>query len=363
MTRKTLTSGAVAMLACMQFSCALVPGRGAPSRASDRPTEVMLRGLEAQPLWNTRVGTLVAAARYLKYDAPAAWIYGATGHAFALNIHESICPSGPTAWPTEATDLLATNLGLVVERHVAHASDPDIAARQEVIWTKVKLAIDEKLPCIAWWMDHGEWYLVVGYESKGNYVYDDYGTPGRKHYATLADNPTGIAAVGVVVAGQGAGHRPAVREALRFAIAHGQGEGSHEEWHTGLAGYDTWIKALSDETVPADKAVGFGQAYNAQCWAEARRHAVTFLEQAEKRLADPVVTPLLSRATNHYRTVSRNLDIVAETFPFDGNDRQAMEARIADPARRAKALAALTAARTAEAAALEALVPLVKALQ
>lgn len=330
----------------------------------DAPARVMLDGLQAERLWMTRMGALIGAARYLKYDAPPAWIYGATGHAFALNIHEAICPSGPTAWPAEKCDVLATNLGLVIECHSAHASEANAAARQEVIWLKVTQAIDERIPCMAWWMDHGEWYLVVGYESAGNYVYDDFGKIGTKHYSKLADNPTGMAMVLMVVPGQGTDHRTTVREALQFAIEHGSGKHSHEKWHTGLAAYDTWIKALSDETVPADKVAGFGQAYNAQCWAEARRHAVTFLEQAAKRLAgDGALAPLLARATDHYRVVSKNLDIVAEAFPFDLRDKKAMDARIADAALRAEAVKALTAARAAESAALKALVPLVKALE
>jgi len=337
---------------------------------AEKPARGMLEGLRAQPLWMTRVGGLIGAAKYLKFDASPTWIYGASGHAFALNIHEAICPSGPTAWPTEKSDALAANLGLLVETFRTHRSESDAAARLEAIWTKARHAIDDGLPCMAWWLDHGDWYVVVGYDAEGNYLFDDFGRRiSKKHYTTLTDNPTGIAAVLTIMRGQPIDDdRTTVREALAFAVEHGAGEHSHEKWHTGLAGYDAWIRALSNETLIAtDKAVGFGMAYNAQCWAEARRHAAPFLTQAAERLDDPTAAPPLIRAAKHYETVAAHLDAVAKTFPFTTGpdqppDKEGMAARIADAALRARAVKDLTAARAAEQAALAELARIVKAL-
>ena len=364
MTIKALMIGTAAMFGCISVAC-VGCGPGRTARA-DKPSHGMLKGLRAEPLWMTRVGGLIGAAKYLKLDASPAWIYGATGHAFALNIHEALCPSGPTAWPAEKTDLLAANLGLLVETFQTHASEPDAGARQEAIWTKARHAIDDGLPCLAWWLDHGEWYVVVGYDEKGDYLFDDVGRwIGRKHHARLADNPTGMAILLTIMRGMPIDDdRTTVREALAFAVAHGAGEHSHDKWHTGLAGYDAWIKALSDTALIAtDKTVGFGMAYNAQCWAETRRHAAPFLTGAAERLDDPGVSPMLIRAAKHYETVSAHLGLVARAFPFSLADREGMASRIADPAARAKAIAALTAARAAEQAALADLARIVKALK
>ena len=108
--------------------------------------------------------------------------------------------------------------------------------------------------------------------------------------------------------------------------------------------------------------IGFGQAYNAQCWAECRRHAVAFLEEAKQRLADPKLAPLFDEALARYRIVSEQLGAVAKAFPFKVGDTAGMNERIRDAGRRAKAVEALTAARDAEAAGLKALGRIVDAL-
>ena len=361
MIEKVIFSAAL-LGVCMQVSCI---GRGDGYSGSDAgPTAVaLLPRLKAKHLWVSHMGCLMGCAEYLRLKTSAQWIYGASGHAFALNVHETLCPSGPTAWPTEKCDALAANVGLVIDSLTTHKSEPDAAAKQELIWVKVRQAIDEGIPCLTWWLDYGEWYVIVGYDRDGNYLFDDFGRKiGRKHYSKLTDNPTGLATVLLVLGGHPADDRTTVREAMLFATAHGAGEHSHEKWHTGLAGYDTWIKALGDDKAIADKAFGFGLAYNAQCWAECRRFAVAFLKEAAERLDEPRLGPMFDQAIGHYTIVSKNLTAVAEMFPFKSGDDKGMAARSRNASLRAGAVKALAAARTAERAGLKTLGRIAEAL-
>ena len=41
--------------------------------------------------------------------------------------------------------------------------------------------------------------------------------------------------------------------------------------------------AGDEQFIATNKDVGFGNAYNAQCWFECRRNAVNFLKQAKER--------------------------------------------------------------------------------
>ena len=208
-----------------------------------------------------------------------------------------------------------------------------------------------------------EWYVVTGYDTGGNYLFDRFGGAGRVHYAKLGDSEIGVAVINVVRAGKPADDRKTVREALAFAVAHGAGKHSRDKWRTGLAGYDAWIKALSDaKTAESDKVIGFGTGYNAACWAECRRYALAFLKEAKTRLKDPKLDPLFDEAIADYETVSNRLAVVAKTFPFNAGKGKEMAARIKDAARRAKAVKALQAARAAEAEGLKVLAKLVKAL-
>ena len=364
MFERILLSGAV-LLVCVQISCIGAFGRRDGYSASDAgPTAVaVLPRLKAKRLWVSHMGCLMGCAEYWKLNTSAQWIYGVSGHAFALNVHEALCPSGPTAWPTDKCNALAANVGLVIDSLTTHKSEPDAVAKQELIWVKVRQAINEGIPCITWWLDYGEWYVIVGYDQNGNYLYDDFGRKiGQKHHSKLTDNPTGMATVLMVLGGQGTDDRTAVREAMFFAVEHGAGKHSHEKWHTGLAGYDTWIKALGNDKAIADKAFGFGLAYNAQCWAECRHFDVAFLKEAAGRLDEARLKPMFDEAIGHYTTVSKNLTAVAEMFPFKSGDGKGMDARAQNASLRAKAVKALTAARTAERAGLKTLAQIAEAL-
>ncbi|MCX5674966.1 MAG: hypothetical protein NTX87_08155 [Planctomycetota bacterium] len=129
-----------------------------------------LDGLRWKPAWISHLGCLAGCAAYLGVEVSRPWLYGATGHAFLINIHPEVCPSGPTCFKSEFIAQLAANAGLRVARGiVAHRSQPDFAARQEEAWTYVRGCIDRGDPCYAWEMKVPEWYAVYGYDDAGYY--------------------------------------------------------------------------------------------------------------------------------------------------------------------------------------------------
>jgi len=322
-----------------------------------------LDGLTQKPMWMTHMGCLIGCAEFLKAEASPAWIYGGSGHAFALNIHEQLCPSGPTAWCAEKCDALAAHVGLQVEDCHGDKRHQDFAQEQDRIWQRTRAAIDAGIPCFGWELDVPEWYVVQGYDARGHYLFDKFGKPGRCHWKKLGDTGIGVATIRAVRRVQPADDRTVVREALHFAIEHGAGKHSHEAWTTGLGGYDAWMRALQDDEKLKGEVIGFGLAYNAQCWAECRRHALAFLEEAARRLDDKALAPLFDEAIARYRIVAERLADVARTFPFNVGDKAGMNARLREAPRREKAVAALETARAAEQAGLKALAALADALR
>jgi len=294
------------------------------------------------------MGCLKGCLDYLGLDVSDAWLFGATGHAFVINIHEVVCPSGPTAWNTEMLLKLGRNIGYVVEGVVGFKSNADFAEKQKLAWEKTKRAIDEGVPCYGWELDIPEYYVVYGYDDEGYYISGPKCDPGKglKPWRELGDTGIGVLEMFTVKRGQPADDATTVKQAIEFALEHSK---SPEKWifpkyKSGLAGYDAWIQALENGT-----ADGFGVAYNAAVWSECRHFAVQFLREAKQHLPDRL-NLLFDEAARQCESVAENLKKVCELFPFalkgDGvKDRDRCETALKD----------LRAAKSAEASGLKAL--------
>ena len=47
-----------------------------------------LEGLIWKPFWTTHLGCIKGCLNYLGLNVSDGWLFGATGHAFVINIHE-----------------------------------------------------------------------------------------------------------------------------------------------------------------------------------------------------------------------------------------------------------------------------------
>lgn len=126
-----------------------------------------LEKLYYQGRWGTDLACLKSCLNYLCIDMSDAWLYGASGHAFALNIHEQLCPSGPTAQRKERIYELAQNVGCKIQTLSAFRGEKNFPEKQKDIWEQAKKAIDQELPCCGWELDIPEYYLIYGYNKAG----------------------------------------------------------------------------------------------------------------------------------------------------------------------------------------------------
>ncbi|MDY7041297.1 MAG: hypothetical protein SVX38_10590 [Chloroflexota bacterium] len=308
-----------------------------------------LENLRWVPRWVSHLGCIKGCLDYLGLDVSDAWLFGATGHAFVLNVHEVVCPSGPTAWNTEMLPKLGQNVGYEIGGVFATKSAADFAEKQKLAWERVRSAIDQGLPCCGWELDIPEYYVVYGYDDSGYYFSGPGcdGGKGPKPWQELGNSGIGVIEMYSVKPGEMADDAQTVKEALAFALEHATSPAKwiFPEYKAGLAGYDNWIRALEGGT-----ADGFGMAYNAAVWCECRSYAVSFLQEAKERLGGQVAA-LFDEALERYQVVHENLQTVAEAFPFHGME----PGHIKDRARIRTALDALRTARHAEAGGLEAL--------
>jgi hypothetical protein len=321
----------------------------------------MLENLDWRCKWVSHLGCVKGCLDYLGIDASDAWVYGASGHAFIINMHEEMCPSSPTAWNTQRMLELISNLGCKLKGVCAHKSQENFTGKQEHAWELVKSAIDSDYPCYGWELDIPEYFVVYGYDEnnyyfKGPQTNDPTTSETKpKPWQELGKTDIGMIEMYAVKPAQAKNDSTLVKEALTFAIEHAENPAkwTFPKYMTGPQAYDNWIKALGSET-----ANGFGAAYNAEVWHECRHLAVEFLKEAKERLANPKLTALFDEACAHYEVVRDKLKEITGLLPFLSFD----PAHIKDASRREKVAAALREAREAEAKGLASLEKIVAAV-
>lgn len=309
------------------------------------------------PKWVSHLGCIKGCLDYLKLEVSDVWLFGATGHAFVINIHPEVCPSGPTAWKTVKLFELGRNIGYAVDGVFGLKAAGDFAALQKRAWDFARGAIDQGLPCYGWELEIPEFYVVYGYDEVGYYYSGPQCDDGKgpKAWQELGETDIGVIEMYSVAPGQSAAAAQIVEEAFSFVIEHAT---SPEKWiyppyKAGLDGFDSWIDALA-----GGKAADLGVRYNAAVWAECRRYAVEFLQEVQLRI-DGGIGRLLDTAIGRYQVVAKSLDQVAQAYPFSPG---ATMAPLPVDERSRAALKALKAAREAEAAGLEMLANIVSKL-
>jgi hypothetical protein len=315
-----------------------------------------LENLRWKPAWVSYLACIDACLAYLGREVSRSWLYGGTGHAFVINIHEVVCPSGPTAWNSEMIAKLGQNLGYTLRSVWGTTRGKDFDGLQKRAWEHARKAIDEGLPCFAWELEIPEYYVVYGYDDIGYYHAGPrcHDGTGPKPWRELGKSEIGVLELCSMKLSEPADDATIVKQALSFALEHAE---SPEKWifpkyKAGLEGFDVWIRSVEDGT-----AHGFGLPYNAAVWEECRRRAAEFLEEAGSRIGGDAM-PLFEKATRHYRAVAGHLKEVSTLYPFS----KATDATIAVDDKSNAAAAVLRKAKDAEKAGLDTLAEIVALL-
>jgi hypothetical protein len=308
--------------------------------------------------WVSHMGCIKGCLDYLGIEISDAWLYGGTGHAFVINLHEGVCPSGPTAWRTVKLFELGVNLGYRLDGVFGFKHQGDFAGLQKRAWEHARHAIDQGRPCYGWELEIPEFYVVYGYDDAG-YYYSGPGCDegkGPKSWQELGDTGIGVLELYSVWPGEVADDATTVVQALTFAleIAANPKEWIFEGYRAGTEGFDNWIRALQE-----GKASDMGTRFNAGVWLECRKNAVGFLKEAKGRLSGRA-DGLFDQAIAHYQAVSESLGKVAEVYPWtwEASDEDVLPVDDKSHA----AVEALHAAKEAEGAGLQVLEQIVQVL-
>ena len=239
--------------------------------------------------------------------------------------------------------VLGRNVGYVSDGVFSLTSANDFTDRQKDAWDLVRAAIDSELPCYGWELAVPEYYLVYGYDDVGYYYRDFDGTSrGPKPWHELGESEIGVLEMYHLKPGAPVDDTIAVKDALEFALEIAE---SPTKWilpgyQGGIAGFDTWIRALE-----SGKIDSVGNAYNAVVWHECRRYAAAFLREAQRRIGGGV-TSLFDEAIRQYSVVAEHLARFSKLFPFTGPNTTGEEVKVTECVR--KGLDHLRTARAAE---------------
>ena len=274
----------------------------------------MLDGLTFPKHHAAEMACVEGAVRYLGKDISAAWIYGGTGHAFAINMRPTVCVSSPYAWHKTLYGL-APNLGFrLVGFNISKAAAGDsFPARQREAWDMVRAAIDKGQPCYGdrvYWMP--DYALITGYDDVGYYHAhgDDRGGPSP--WQKLGTEDIEVLDVWRVELCDGKPDDQVVRAALETVLARAatpHGWTVVEDRPPGPWAFDMWADELA-----SGHALRDSHAYNVCFWAEYREMAVAFLEEAKRRLPGRC-DAAFDEAIGHYRVVRDKLAAVAKLTP------------------------------------------------
>ncbi len=310
-----------------------------------------LENLDFVPRATSHMGVLEGCLKYLGIDASPGWLYGSTGHAFIMNIGDDLCPSGPHCWNWSTVNRLGKNIGYEAKNIYTNANKEDLSQKQEQAWDFVRKSIDNGFPCYGW---HYEFVVINGYDDNGYLLsgpMDDAPGDWRK----FGIDAVGFMDIWSIRPGQKADDITTIKDALCFAVSFI--EESADSPDAGLSGYGNWIKGLESGKCSAD-----GGAYHAAIWAECRRFALEFLEEANQR-AGKKYESLFQPAIEQYKLVSDNLNEVEKLFPYKSATEDEWKRNMEDEKRRQEAVEHLKAAKSAEAAGLESLARIVEAMQ
>ena len=273
-----------------------------------------IEGLRWKPRWVSHLGCIKGCLDYLGADISWPWLYGGTGHAFIINVHQIVCPSGPTAWNYEMLFRLSLNLGCKVSCVFGSKDNPDFLKQQTKAWIHVCNSLDEGTPCYGWELRMPEFYVIYGVDD-GGYYYSGPGCDdgeGPKSWTEVGNTDIGILEIFSLERCELAEDAKVVRDALTFALEHAK---NPKKWilsgyASGPKAFDIWANALDQGT-----ANRFGQGYNAQVWAECRGEAAAFLVEAKRRLHGKADAQF-DEAIACYQLVHSRLQELAELHPF-----------------------------------------------
>lgn len=274
-------------------------------------TATMVDGLVQPPCETSMMGVVKGAMDRLGVKTALAEAFFLSGHAFLINIHDEICPSGPYVWNWDEFFRLLPNAGIRMT-HLATLMPAATPSERAPVEAKVRTAMAEGAVCSLVHLDH---QLIVGHDDEGFALAQPWpgmeSTPARLTYGTWAECQSGPPVTFFRLDACDPPSAQPVEDALAYAVDLWEHPDRHsdEPYAVGDGAYAKWLAAI--DAGPKD---AHGNWWNAVVWAECREHAADyFLSLASSANGEGPLSPEDARwLANRYRDVNRLLRLASD---------------------------------------------------
>jgi hypothetical protein len=295
----------------IDMSVCLLASASLPSLifAQGKGRTMLLDNAKVAPFNSTLMGMIRGVADYYKIALSDAMVYGGSGHAFMINIHETLCPSGPYCWNRKPFYKILPNIGIAIkdEGFFSNTNTPDERAKIEAI---LKQALNDKQPC---GLVNLEYQLISGYDETGFVASQPWAPkndfpPKHLSFSSWAELGNGIHINFFTFKKVAALPETAIIvDSLKYAQDVYAHPASHTSspYFTGSEAYSAWVRAIE-----AGHGAEHGNWWNATVWGECRSQASSYFAEIAKR--HPHVADLANSLCADYKSISDKLIRVSE---------------------------------------------------
>lgn len=250
------------------------------SRLREEFSIMEVANLHQPPFCSTLMGCVKGAADYFDYDLSQAQLFGLTGHAFLINIHEDLCSGSPYNWDHKWFYALLENLGIRHEGSYRSTKETPLEERSRME-ASFKAHLDRGELCMLSFMEH---QLFCGYDETGFLLLQPWEC--QSEYEIKQLNYQGwdqcLETQGWVqfdlferCSPRGT-FRERLKEALRQAAVLYRSPEPYEspQCRIGQGAYRNWISFIEEKGGDVH-----GHWWNAMVWMECRRQGARFFQE------------------------------------------------------------------------------------
>ena len=225
------------------------------------------------PFSTSLMGVIRGVADYFDIDLSTPSLYGRTGHAFMLNIHETICPSGPYCWDVDTFITLLENCGIRMKKHGFFSSESTMEERNN-LEKAIIVEFEKGNPCSLLNMDH---QLITGSDGSGFLCAQPWECKNSPGHLTFSDWDEWEDEIHACFYSFEKTELPepltAVQQSLRFIRDLNQNPANFamKPYTCGITGYDAWQKA-----VRKGHGAEHGNWWNGTVWSECRKQGALY---------------------------------------------------------------------------------------
>ncbi len=234
------------------------------------------------PFHTTLMGAMRGALDYYGIEVSDAALYGMSGHAFMLNIHKQICPSGPYCFHRQGIDSLLENVGLRVES-LGYFDAGSGAAERAAVETRIRESLGAGVPCMFMNLEN---QLITGWDETGFLVAQPWAcseftaghlTPGHLTFGAWDELGQEVHMTHCILhRAEPKDVRASVKASLCYAVDLWRNPSLHtqRDYGVGPDGYQNWIAAVKQ-----GHGTGHGNWWNGTVWSECRGRAAEYLRE------------------------------------------------------------------------------------